>query len=639
MVDFTIGDGVLSGIITNGETILQIPDGVQIIDIEMTSDVDEIRELIISSSVNELNVDNLLRWDNLECISVDPDNESFMSIDGVLFSKDGKELLLYPGKKSNKEYIVPDKVEIIGDEAFKWNDSINRVNLNNVKVVGNSAFELCSNIQFIDFGLVEVIGIWAFSSCEKLKTISLPDSLRWIGREAFSGTKLKSVDIPKSVVAIEELAFEPCERVSLYDCIDTDALEVPWNKGDIRIVYENNTNNRHYELLSYQKSIPDLFINRSSIRKIHDREIVLLSAKTGEVIDVVWIPSDELYCEMISAWSRPAKVNHKRIDELFEKYKKPKNKIETAVRRLLYPVNLSRDMEDKYKKYISRSPGFVKKCIDSGDLKLLSDFEAFSGIKPTNIDEFIDYSVKKKKKEITAYLMNYKNTQIGSSKKKNDLLLEVPDIWTVNKNGELGRYLGDETDVVFPSEVKGKKVVGISNTNTKTPDNYKKIKSVIIPEGYEKIGNYAFYECKNLERVVLPDSLKSIGIQAFRGCTKLKEIIMTDNISEIGIGAFEDCDKLSRVSLSKSLTVLPKDLFWGCPIKKIDIPESIVELGQNVFKYTKLEVMIVRCRKMKAYQSIIQKKPTVYAYYPDAVQEVSGFANVKPIIIKKDEMI
>ena len=51
-----------------------------------------------------------------------------------------------------------------------------------------------------------------------------------------------------------------------------------------------------------------------------------------------------------------------------------------------------------------------------------------------------------------------------------------------------------------------------------------KITKVIIPEGIEKIGQYAFAGLTELETVVFPSTLKTIEVGAFYNCTKLKTV-------------------------------------------------------------------------------------------------------------------
>lgn len=55
---------------------------------------------------------------NLTAITVDENNPYFCSVDGVLYSKDMKTIVAYPAGKAGTEYIVPEGVEVIGNNCF-----------------------------------------------------------------------------------------------------------------------------------------------------------------------------------------------------------------------------------------------------------------------------------------------------------------------------------------------------------------------------------------------------------------------------------------------------------------------------------------------------------------------------------------
>ena len=44
---------------------------------------------------------------------------------------------------------------------------------------------------------------------------------------------------------------------------------------------------------------------------------------------------------------------------------------------------------------------------------------------------------------------------------------------------------------------------------------------IIIPEGTEKLGDYAFYGCSGLTSITIPEGVTSIGSSAFEGCSGL----------------------------------------------------------------------------------------------------------------------
>ena len=54
--------------------------------------------------------------------------------------------------------------------------------------------------------------------------------------------------------------------------------------------------------------------------------------------------------------------------------------------------------------------------------------------------------------------------------------------------------------------------------------NEKEISKLVIPNGTDKIGAYAFDGCESLSSVVIPNTVKTIGENAFRNCTDLGSV-------------------------------------------------------------------------------------------------------------------
>lgn len=109
---------------------------------------------------------------------VPEDHPLYKTVDGVLFSKDGKTLLAYPNARTATHYDVPAGVERIGDGAF-GNENLKTISLPiGLKSIGDYGFGGCTRLQSISLPLtVKEIGKEIFSCCVSLELVSLPEGL------------------------------------------------------------------------------------------------------------------------------------------------------------------------------------------------------------------------------------------------------------------------------------------------------------------------------------------------------------------------------------------------------------------------------------------------------------------------------
>jgi hypothetical protein len=149
-------------------------------------------------------------------IRVDVANAWLCSEDGVLFDKEKKTLLCYPGGRAG-DYVIPGSVTAIGDHAFDGNKGLASVVIpGSVTEIGEGAFEGCSGlISVMISDSVTAIGRDAFNSCTGLTSVTIPGSVTAIGEGAFNSCfGLTSVVIPGSVTTIGESAFSRCNRLT-----------------------------------------------------------------------------------------------------------------------------------------------------------------------------------------------------------------------------------------------------------------------------------------------------------------------------------------------------------------------------------------------------------------------------------------
>ena len=102
----------------------------------------------------------------------------YKTVDGVLFTKDGKTLLSYSTGRTATHYDVPKGVERIADQAF-INEYLQTISLPiGLKEVGDYGFSGCTRLQSIALPLtVTKIGKDIFSDCVSLELVSLPEGM------------------------------------------------------------------------------------------------------------------------------------------------------------------------------------------------------------------------------------------------------------------------------------------------------------------------------------------------------------------------------------------------------------------------------------------------------------------------------
>ena len=99
---------------------------------------------------------------------------------------------------------------------------------------------------------------------------------------------------------------------------------------------------------------------------------------------------------------------------------------------------------------------------------------------------------------------------------------------------------------------------------------------LVICDSIKEIGNNAFNGMSKLKDVTFPDELKRIGYYAFCNCTSLESIALSaECIDQL---AFQSCIRLSDISLKSGVKTIYSAAFLHCPIKQINIPDTVENL-------------------------------------------------------------
>ena len=154
----------------------------------------------------------------LVSITVDENNSTFASSNGMLYSKDLKTLYKHP--QLNTSGAILSSVTTIAPYAFSFSTEMSSVSIpSGVSVIPENCFENCTALTTLDLSASSVSDIesYAFSDCG-LTSVKLSSAIKNIGYCAFYGCQnLQSLEIADeaSDVSLDALAFMGCPIVNL----------------------------------------------------------------------------------------------------------------------------------------------------------------------------------------------------------------------------------------------------------------------------------------------------------------------------------------------------------------------------------------------------------------------------------------
>ncbi len=144
---------------------------------------------------------------------------------------------------------------------------------------------------------------------------------------------------------------------------------------------------------------------------------------------------------------------------------------------------------------------------------------------------------------------------------------------TISGTGKMADY---DEDITNLGVIPGWRKSGIENN----------LEKVVIEDGVESVGNYAFYWCENITSVSIPNSIKNINDYAFYSCKALTSITIPESMESIGKNAFTYCDGLKEVTIPGSVKDVGDSAFYSCDaLASVTIQDGVKTIGDSAFSY------------------------------------------------------
>ena len=153
--------------------------------------------------------------EEITSFSVASGNSYFKSVNGVLYTKDGKTLVRFPTEKKGS-FTIPSTVTKIAMNAFLDCDLEHVTIPSSVTSIEDNAFAGCYRLTSASIkAKIKTIPSYCFSDCLSLKSVSIPSSVTKIADNAFYNCeKLKSISLPANLETLRYKSFSGCESLT-----------------------------------------------------------------------------------------------------------------------------------------------------------------------------------------------------------------------------------------------------------------------------------------------------------------------------------------------------------------------------------------------------------------------------------------
>ena len=470
--------------------------------------------ITIPSSVENIWQYVFFGCNKLKSIDVDENNQHYKSVDGNLYSKDGKTLIQYAAGKTNATFSVPSDVTKI--EGFCFYECINLTSVefeadSQLTTIGDGAFSGCINLQNITIpSNVTSIGQTAFYGCFSLTSITIPNSVTSIGSSAFQFcTSLTSITIPSGVTSIGSKAF--------YDCY---SLVEVCNKSS-RTITAGSTANGYVGY--YAKHIitdeADSYLTTVGDYIFYD---------DGTDVYLVKYVGDDKELTLPNSYDGKDYAIYQYAFSYYTDGKATKITIPSSVTSI-----------GAYAFFACESLTSI--TIPEGITSI--DESTFNGCLNLT-DIIISSSVTSIGKNAFYWCTSLENITIPNS---------------VTSIGEYAFYqCTNLTTVTFEEGSK------LESLGSYAFIECASLTSITIPNSVTSIGSSAFQDCDSLISITIPSSVTSIGAKAFSGCDSLESITIPNSVTSIGSSAFQFCTSLTSITIPSGVTSIGSKAFYDC---------------------------------------------------------------------------
>lgn len=576
--------------------VVEIPDSVRTIGPNAFSGCKNLYLINLPIKLKELGPGAFADCDSLNNVDIDLYNRNYVCLDGVIYSKDGRELVQYLAGRPYTSYTMPNSVEKIDEYAFFGADNLQKVAISgNIKRIPEYSFANCPSLYkvTIPYG-VETISAFAFMDCDYLSSINIPDSVGYIDKRAFyltKGTLLRFIDQDGNL--FKEFNTLQVDNSNV-DNSNVNSSSVSNDFADTSVSSNDNDLDENVitQRVDNEEAAAGFDINESPENNI----VTMVSSDTNELNDNASIDDDTDLMSNTIAANEGLSANNSINNDSYNGSFSGGNNWVGEISNKDYTLNTN--------------PGELGSSVIVGGNALVF-LPSDTQIKDFSIDNIINEN-------------DYSSVTSDDIAPVNDFIISG-DI--------LEKYVGLSNYVDIPNEVKligerafyengALKSIALGNIDEIGDFAFARstIDSINIPYGTKKIGYGAFYYCGNLKDVSIPETVEEIELGAFDGTPWFYEwknsstneflvagdgillayngnnlnIVVPDEVKKIGAGAFANNHNIRSLIIPGTVEYIGEDAFSNCiNLAELTLNDGLKSINDRAFKDTALKYVII----------------------------------------------
>ncbi len=387
--------------------------------------------------------------------------------------------------------------------------------------------------------LVTGIADFGFSQYYSMSSITLPDSITSIGKNAFDWClSLNYIILPLSITSIDNYAFNDCDNLTIYTHyqLKPSGWNYSWNPDNRPVCWGTTS---------------DVIDNYNNLQYI---------IANNEIIIVRYVGTEEIA-------SIPTKINDIDVTTIGEyAFKNCDN-----LKRIMIPIIVKSIKEKAFYHCFNLTIYSESKIkpIDWDESWNYNDRPVYWGINQKYLKEYEDLLCYIVDNEIT--IIKY----IGTASTV-DIPTKINGIDVTSIGERAFADCDNLLSITIPNSV--------TNIEKYAFVNCTKLTTITMSDCLRSMGEYAFSNCRSLASVAIPNSVTSIGKYAFEKCYSLTSIIIPDGITIIAGYTFYNCDNLTSITIPNSVEIIGEYALYGCiKLTGITIPNSVEIIGEYAF--------------------------------------------------------